>query len=81
MYDSGDVTCEEDQLILDEAPLVYYYLKSDYWKEPRNNQGKDYVPCPLEGGYIMKYRYDVVYYRFGRFISARENITLKQVLI
>ncbi len=55
-FSSGDVTCDEEQLILDEAPLVYYYLKTDYWKEPRNNQGKDYVPCPLEGGYIMKWR-------------------------
>ncbi len=51
----GDVTCEEDDLQLDEAPLVYYYLRSDYWTE-RRNKGRDYMPCPLEGGYIMSWK-------------------------
>ena len=51
----GDVSCNQDDLVLSEAPLVYYYLRSDYWREDRN-RGKDYVPCPLEGGYIMKWQ-------------------------
>ena len=53
-HHQSEVTCNQDDLVLNEAPLVYYYLRSDYWKEPRN-KGKDYTPCPLEGGYIMKW--------------------------
>ena len=54
-HHQGEVSCNQDDLMLSEAPLVYYYLRSDYWREDRN-RGKDYVPCPLEGGYIMKWQ-------------------------
>lgn len=53
-HNIGHVTCEEDKLKLDPAPLVYYTSSRDYWKEERN-KGIDYTACPLDGGYIMEW--------------------------